>query len=110
MKLGYNQTIPQVLFPSPDLLKGHGPIPAGLTFLKGTVSYDAPGRKVSFIPSAPLPYGYVFTVVFDVKDKGGVAFTGTVTCTTYVNGQTKQYFYNTSTGVPQSSVVQPIPT
>lgn len=109
VKLGYDQTIPASLFVPPffDILKPHGGVPAGMTNVKGTVSYDAAARKVSFVPAAPLPYGYQFVLKFDVKDKGGVTFDGSLTFTTYVNLQTKQYSFNTSTGVPSSSIATP---
>ncbi len=103
VKLGYNQVIPVSLFvpPGGDLLQSHGAIPAGLTYVKGTVSYDAAAKKVSFVPAAPLPYGYQFVLELGVKDKGGVMFDGTFTFTTYVNAQTKQFSYS-STGYPSS--------
>lgn len=109
VKLGYNQTIPTALFPPPfDILRSHGGIPAGLTQIKGTVSYDPIGSRVSFVPATPLPYGYVLVLEFDVKDKGGVAFTGNLTFMTNVNAQTKQYSYNPTSGVPSSSLVWPV--
>jgi hypothetical protein len=109
VKLGYNQAIPTQLFPFVDILKPHGPAGANLTQIKGTVSYDPAARKVSFVPLAPLPYGFVIVLSFvDVKDMGGVSFTGNITFMTAVNGQTKQYSYNPSTGVPNDSIVMPV--
>jgi hypothetical protein len=109
VKLGYNQNIPTPLFPFVDVLKPHGAGYAGLTPVKGTVSYDTALRKLSFVPSAPLPYGYVFVLSMDgVKDKGGVTFTGTVTFITYVNGMTRQLVINTANQAPIQEIVQPV--
>jgi hypothetical protein len=108
VKLGYNQALITPYFLTFDIIRSHGPMSAGLTQVKGTVSYDPALRKVSFVPAAPLPYGTAFVLAFDVKDKGGVAFTGNLTFMTYVNAQTKEYQYNSVTGVPVQSYLQPV--
>src|SRR5690606_13557748 len=73
---------------------------AGRTYVKGTVSYDDHARKVSFVPAAPLPYGRELTLTLDVKDRAGLSTSTSVTFTTFVNGNTKQFFFTGSTGAP----------
>src|SRR5262245_47337790 len=107
VKLGYFANFPPPIFPSFSLSQQHGAVPAGLVYLKGTVSYEPAAKKVSFVPAAPLPYGFVLTLEMDVKDKAGLAFKGNLTFTTYVNAQLKQYAYN-STGVPSSWINTPV--
>lgn len=94
VKLGYRQPNPKLIMPSFFLEDPHGPVPAGLTPIAGTVSYDEAAKKVSFVPALPLPYGYVFTLSLDVKDHAGLAFTGEVHFMTYVNANTRQFFFD----------------
>ena len=107
VRLGYDRSQPPLMFPNFQIAKEHGPIPAGLTPVRGAVSYDPASRKISFVPTAPLPYGYRFTLVMDVKDTAGLPFTGKVSFHTYVNGNTRQTNFNVSTGAVVSWVGQP---
>lgn len=106
VKLEYDQSQPPLVVLS-GVDRQHGPVPADLTLVRGSVSYDAGARKISFVPAVPLPYGYQFTLSIDVKDTAGLPFTGKVTFTTYVNGNIRQAFYNTSTGAVTSWLGQP---
>ena len=100
VKLGYDDSnIPSVL--TEGLVIPLGPVPAGLTPVRGTVSYDPGPRKVSFVPAVPLPRGRVLTLSLDVNDTAGIAFTGTVHFITYVNEDTRQYYFN-GAGLPSS--------
>jgi hypothetical protein len=107
VKLGYDAHLPILVLPAFDQTVPNGAVPAGLQYLKGTVSYDEIAKKVSFVPAAPLPYGYVFTLEMQVKDKAGIEFKGGINFTTYVNGETKQFFFNGSNGNPSSWVGKP---
>jgi hypothetical protein len=76
----------------------------GLVPLKGTVSYDEGAKKVSFVPSAPLPYGVQCTLTYDVVDHAGLAAKGSLSFTTYVNNATKQYTFNGTNNAPSGWV------
>jgi hypothetical protein len=106
IKVGYDESILPPLMPFFNYTINHGPMPAGLTPIEGTVSYDAAARKVSFDPVAPLPYGVELILSYAVKDKAGLEATGTISFTTYVNAQTRNFFYN-SVGAPSSWIILP---
>lgn len=100
VKLSYEDTtVPQVV--SFGLVVPHGPLPSRPIPIAGTVTYNEAAKKVSFVPTVPLPYGRVLTLALDVKDHAGLAFTGGVRFMTYVNGVTNQFFFS-SAGVPTS--------
>jgi len=100
VKVTFNQNMPMVYFPFFDILKTHGAITSGPTPIRGTVTYDAAARKISFQPLAPLAYGTLYTINLDAKDKAGLSLMKQLTFMTYVNGVTKQFFFNGTTGVP----------
>lgn len=87
--------------------ESHGPGQAGAVYVKGTVSYDEAGHKVSFVPAAPLPYGTELTLSLEVKDLAGLATAASLKFTTFVNGNTKQFAFNGTTGAPSSWIGQP---
>jgi hypothetical protein len=105
--LNFNSIYPVPYLPSFDILRNHGPITGGPTPVKGTVSYDAAAKKVSFVPALPLPYGTVFTLSIDVKDKAGLSLKADLNFMTYVNGMTKQFFFTTA-GTPSSWLSTPV--
>lgn len=106
VKLGYAPQFSALFLMTFDIIRSHGPVSSALMPVKGTVSYDAGAKKISFVPSQPLPYGVVLTLKMDVKDKAGLDFNGSITFTTFVNAQTKQYSFN-SNGTPTGSVGTP---
>jgi hypothetical protein len=106
VKLTYNPVIPFPYMPTFEILRNHGPITSGPTQIKGTVSYDAVAKKISFVPALPLPYGIAMTLHIDVKDTAGLGLMADINFMTYVNAITRTYNFS-STGVPASWFNQP---
>jgi hypothetical protein len=102
VRLGYDASLVPLVYVTFNAAPQSGPLPARLQPVKGTVSYDADAKKISFVPVAPLPYGAVLTLSIDVKDTAGLALTTKLTFMTYANLNTKQYYFNTSTMLPTS--------
>ena len=71
--------------------------------IRGTVSYDDAGHKVSFVPAAPLPRAVRVTATLAVKDVAGNMHTGMpIQFQTAINNEKARFGFNTTTGVPAS--------
>jgi hypothetical protein len=102
VKLGYKPLVLPFVLGGAIIFNDGAVSSSGLIPVRGTVSYDAASRKISFIPVAPLAYGVEHVLTITAKDSAGLPFMGTLRFLTYVNQQTRTYNFFGQNNSPSS--------